>query len=338
VIPVRAVVIAPDDVRRWLVRALTATRSVTVVGHGDALEDPGGLVRRTSPEVIVLDLGLAGGNAIRVVSEVMAHTPRPILALGPPGPERPAAETAALAAGVVEVLPRPLDGDTAAAERLRRRTEVLRGVSVIPRPLRDHRGQAGHPAAAPERTVVVGLAASTGGPQALGTVLAGLQELDAPVLVVQHLHAEFLQGLVSHLARTSKLPVELACDGARAEPGMVHVAPSGQHLRLGPNRRLLLGPEPAGIYVPSADELFSSLARTAAVDAIGVVLTGMGEDGAAGLLAIRQAGGTTIVQDEASSAVFGMPGAAHRLGAAGQVLPLERIAPAIVRAAARVAR
>jgi two-component system chemotaxis response regulator CheB len=339
VIPVRVVVIAPDDVRRWLVRALTATRSVAVVGHGDALEDAGGLVRRTSPDVVVLDLGLPGGSANRVITEVMAHTPRPILALAPPGPEKLAAETAALAAGVVEVLPRPADGDVAATERLRRRAEVLRGVSVIPRPLRDGGGRAGHPAGQGNgRTPVVALAASTGGPQALGTVLAGLRELRSPVLVVQHLHAEFLQGLVSHLARSSGLPVELATDGVKAEPGVVYVGPNGCHLRLGTDRRLHLDPEPATIYVPSADQLFSSVARTAAAEAVGVLLTGMGEDGAAGLLAIRQAGGTTIVQDEASSAVFGMPAAAQRLGAAGQVLPLDRIAPAIMRAAAWVTR
>ena len=99
-----------------------------------------------------------------------------------------------------------------------------------------------------------------------------------------------------------------------------------------------LDPEPAHLYRPSADELFASMAEISGGDAIAALLTGMGDDGAAGLLAMRQAGGTTIVQDEASSAVFGMPGAAQRLGAASQILPLERIARAILRAAARVSQ
>jgi two-component system chemotaxis response regulator CheB len=339
VIGVRVAVIASDDTRRWLVRALTTTRSVAVVGHGDALEDAGGLVKRTAPEVVVVDLALPGGAANRAIAEIMADAPRPILALAPKGPERPAAETAALAAGVVEVLERPVEGDQAAVERLRRRIEVLRGVSVIPRPKRlawgDHPSAHGRPK---PTTAVVALAASTGGPQALATVLAGLRELDAPILVVQHLHAEFLQGLVSHLARISGLPVELASAGTRPEPGVVYIGPNGRHLRLGGDRRLELAPEPATIYMPSADELFASVARQAGAEAVGALLTGMGEDGAAGLLAIRQAGGTTIVQDEASSAVFGMPAAAQRIGAAGHVLPLERIAPAIKRALARLAR
>ena len=152
------------------------------------------------------------------------------------------------------------------------------------------------------------------------------------------MHAEFLQGLVSHLARLSGLPVELAADGARPEPGVVYIGPNGRHLRLGGDHHLELAPQPATIYMPSADELFASVARQVGAEAVGALLTGMGDDGAAGLLAIRHAGGTTIVQDEASSAVFGMPAAAQRIGAAGHVLPVERIAPAIKRAIARMAR
>jgi two-component system chemotaxis response regulator CheB len=163
-------------------------------------------------------------------------------------------------------------------------------------------------------------------------VLAGLAGLDASVLVVQHLHPDFVAGLVSWMARVSPLPVELARDGERLRPGVTYIAPGDTHLRIGPDDGIVLDPEPAALHRPSVDVLFSSLAERANGSNVGVLLTGMGDDGAAGLLALRRRGDVTIAQDEESSVVFGMPRAAQRLGAAQHVVPLDQVAPAIMRA------
>jgi two-component system chemotaxis response regulator CheB len=183
----------------------------------------------------------------------------------------------------------------------------------------------------PRRVVAIG--ASTGGPAALATVLAGLAGLTAPVLVVQHLHPDFVTGLVSWMERVSAVPVRLASHGAALQGGVVYIGPGQTHLKIDGNLRIVLDPEPASTHRPSADELFKSVAAHAGSGGIGVVLTGMGDDGTAGLLALRTRGGLTIGQDEATCAVFGMPRAAQQAGAVTTVLPVDGIAAAILRGA-----
>jgi two-component system, chemotaxis family, protein-glutamate methylesterase/glutaminase len=140
-----------------------------------------------------------------------------------------------------------------------------------------------------------------------------------PVLVVQHLHPQLVDGFVGWMQRVSALPVVVAASGDRPQPGVVYVAPAGAHLKL-------------------ADELFVSVAATAGGQSVGVLLTGMGDDGAAGLLDLRRQGAVTIAQDEPTSVVFGMPQAAQRLGAATEVLGLGQIPGAIRGAVARLVR
>jgi two-component system chemotaxis response regulator CheB len=183
---------------------------------------------------------------------------------------------------------------------------------------------------------VVAIAASTGGPRALADVLAGLSGLSAPVLIVQHMHPDFTHGLRGWMSRVSPLAVHMAAHGQPAEPGHVYLGPGGMHLRLGLGMRLALAKQPVTVHRPSADELFSSVADHAGPLAVGVLLTGMGEDGAQGLLRIRTRGGHTIAQDEASSVVFGMPQAGQRLGAVVEMLPLDQVAQAIQRAVRKV--
>jgi two-component system chemotaxis response regulator CheB len=134
------------------------------------------------------------------------------------------------------------------------------------------------------------------------------------------------------MARVSPLPVVLAQRGRALRDGCVHVGPGGVHLRVGPDRRIELLERPVTAHRPSADQLFDSVAANLGANSVGVVLTGMGEDGAAGLAAMHRVGARTIAQDEATSAVFGMPRAAARLGAVDQQLALPLIADAIVRA------
>jgi two-component system chemotaxis response regulator CheB len=182
------------------------------------------------------------------------------------------------------------------------------------------------------RAVVIG--ASTGGPPALATLLCDLPpDLDVPILVVQHMADGFVESLATWLDGLSPLPVVLAEHGRRLRPGVVHVAPAGLNTVLRPGLRIELRTPPAGqFHVPGVDAAFTSAAAVCGSHAIGVLLTGMGRDGAAGLRVMRDAGALTIGQDEPSCVVYGMPAAAHALGAVEEELPLTEIGPAVVAA------
>lgn len=187
-------------------------------------------------------------------------------------------------------------------------------------------------------TPVVGIAASAGGPSALALILPAIGGLAAPVLVVQHLDPRFERDFVRWMARVSALPLEPPRAGAALRPGVVYIASHGRHLKLGPGRTVALDRDPQGLHRPSADELFLSIAAHAGRAGVGVILTGMGDDGAVGLRELWRAGGATIAQDRESSAVHGMPQAAERLGAAGATRPLGDIAAAIHQAVKARAR
>jgi len=182
-------------------------------------------------------------------------------------------------------------------------------------------------------TPVLAIGASTGGPKAVAELLAGLpKDLRAAVLVVQHLDQTFSRNLAEWLGSQTSLPVELALDGDRLKPGRVYVAKGGDHLVLSPVNTLLYSQEPGGTpYRPSIDALFASLAESRISRGAAVLLTGMGSDGAKGLLKLKDAGWLTIAQDQGSSAVYGMPKAARDLGAAQMVLPLSDIAAQAAR-------
>jgi two-component system chemotaxis response regulator CheB len=267
----------------------------------------------------------------------MAFTPTPILVLSGNITGRESVEAMdALVAGAVDVLPKPATWRGEDEEALRAQIRLVSGVAVVrrraPRVARSARkpvvATGGRTTAVP----IVAIGASTGGPAALAEVLAGLGELGASVLVVQHLHPDFVGGLVSWMGRVSPLPVQLARHGEKLRAGEVYIAPGSVHLKVGRDDDVVLDAVPEGLHRPSVDVLFTSLAERPEGRNVGVLLTGMGDDGAAGLLALRRRGDVTIAQDEGSSVVFGMPRAAQRLGAAVQVVPLDQIARAVARA------
>jgi two-component system, chemotaxis family, protein-glutamate methylesterase/glutaminase len=333
--PVRVVVVEDSPLQRaHLVDALQAEPDIAVVGQaGDPVEALA-VVGRLRPEVVTMDLGLPGEGGLGAIERIMAAVPTPILVVsGLVTCGGSAAAVEALLAGAVEALPKPDRWDAEAARQLRCRVRLLRSVTVVAHP----RGRRRPPA--PGQAPPVAIAASTGGPAALAEILPALGGLAAPVLVVQHLHPQLVDGFLGWMRRVAAMPVVVAADGDRPQPGVVYVAPSGTHLRLveRAGRRLALDPDPAGLHRPSADELFASVAAAAGPASVGVLLTGMGDDGAAGLLELRRRGAATIVQDEPTSVVFGMPQAAVRLGAAGDVLGLARIPAGIRAAVARLA-
>ena len=310
-------------------RSCASEGDIVVVGQPNGAADAIEQVTQLRPDVVILDLHLRGGQSQHAIEQIMARTPTPILILSARIDDRHSPSAVqALVAGALEALPRPRQWTPELGAELRRTVRLISTVHVIRHP-RGGLAQwtARGTAPQPERQPVVAIAASTGGPSALATILSGLAGLQAPVLVVQHLHADFVAGLVDWMSRVSALPVETAEHRIRSPaPGRIYLAPGGTHLRLGANRRLELARTPVTVHRPSADELFKSVADSAGSAGIGVLLTGMGDDGAQGLLAIRRQGGVTLAQDEASSAVFGMPKAAERLGAVTEMLPLGKLA------------
>jgi two-component system chemotaxis response regulator CheB len=314
-----------------LVRLLEAEGDIRVAATASDCASALSAIRRHEPHAVVMDLALPPDGGQATVEEIMSEAPTPILALSDVAADPSAsAVIRALQAGAVEALPKPARWTEQHGPELRRQVRRVSGVPVIRR-----RRPRGRPASAvgarpgAGRGTVIAIAASTGGPPALATVLREIGEVDAPILVVQHIHASFASGFAAWLAGATGRHVSLAVDGDHAQPCQVHVAPGGLHMRLAANRRLELSGEPASLHRPSADVLFESVARHAGARGVGVLLTGMGEDGAQGLLAMRRAGGLAVAQDEATSAVYGMPRAADRLGAAELVLPLPDIAAAV---------
>jgi two-component system chemotaxis response regulator CheB len=303
--------------------------SLSVVGISPSGEHALESLPRLRPTVVAINLELPGMDAVRAIEEIMRTHPVPILALrGADGrSERP---LAALAAGALKTLPRPPAGgddrDCRAVELRRVIRQLARaGVgrpSSVQRPARPER--------AAHEVLAVGIGASTGGPGALRKVLGGLPaDYPVPILVVQHIGAGFLAPLVSWLDSQIALPVAVARDGARIEPG-VWLAPDGAHLTVTRSLRILLDrTDTDGLHCPSVDRLLESLAAELGAQTVAVVLTGMGSDGAHGVAAVTGAGGLALAQDEASAAVFGMPRAAGGQGA--RTLPLDEIPDALRR-------
>ena len=359
--PPRVVVVDDSAVQRRFARAaLEAGDAFEVVGEAHDGREAVALVSRLRPAAVLMDLDLPVMSGLEAIEQIMASCPTAILVFsGFVEGDRSDNALAALAAGAVDVLAKPsADGGLSLpeqAEGLRRRLRTVARVRVIthPRSRLQRQGLGGTcgealaplPAARPAppgpqgvRQLVLG--ASTGGPQALRTVLAGLPaDLEQAVLVVQHMAEAFVPGLADWLDGLVPLPVVVGASGRRLLPGTVTIAPGGTNLLVQDDRlRVLCVPAAAGqFHVPGIDATLSSVAAALGPASVGVVLTGMGRDGAAGLLAMRERGAATIGQDEASSAVYGMPAAAHAVGAVDVQLPVDEIAPALLALLGRVA-
>lgn len=331
--PLRVVIVEDSAVQRaHLRRVLESDGTIKVVGEATAADEAAEVVAASEPDAVTMDLHIPGGG-VTAIEVILAARPVPILVLSVAVAK--ATSTLAfdaLAAGAVDAVPKPARWDVHIEAELRERVRNLRGVR--PKPAIDPAPP--KPVATTIRGVVVGLAASTGGPPALAKVLSALGPVGSPLVVVQHLPPEFTDSFVEWLRRSVPMKVQLAGHNEPLEDNVAYVGRPGQHLRVvaaGTRLRTSLSSSPDSIHRPSADELFRSLAAAAGPRAIGVQLTGMGEDGAAGLLEIKLAGGHTIVQDQATSTVFGMPRAAIRNGSATAVVPLGSVASAIAAAA-----
>ncbi|WP_242343554.1 chemotaxis-specific protein-glutamate methyltransferase CheB [Anaeromyxobacter terrae] len=350
-----------DDSRsfRALLRALLERAGIAVVGEAADGDAAVAQVTALRPDVVTMDVRMPGKDGLVAIEEIMRVAPTPIVVVSAEaGPERQELAFWALELGAVEVLAKPRATDAARfareADAIRDAVRAVAGLRLVTRhrrlPLRPRAaaaqvqapriaagassgaGAVGAVGASAPR--VLGIAASTGGPAALARILRALpREFPAPILVVQHIAPGFEAGLVHWLGTETRLAVKLAADGELLRPGTVYFGAEGRHLTARGDRvRLVDGPPVRG-FRPSGTTLLESLAREYGGAAAGLVLSGMGDDGADGLRAVRERGGWTAAQGRASAVVFGMPGAAIERGAAAHTIELDDIAPALLRLA-----
>jgi two-component system chemotaxis response regulator CheB len=334
----RAVLVEDSTVQAVaLARMLEADGDIRVVATAGDAGGAAAAVAEHRPDVVTMDLDIPGGGGQHAIEQIMSETPTPILVVsGVMASSQAAPAVRALAAGAVDALPKPRIWEESDADELRRQVRRVGRIPVIRRRPQAPASVAPRPGARRlDSGAIVAVAASTGGPAALAVLLDGLAGGDARILLVQHIHPAFVDGFARWLSEAAGVEAVVARHGEAALPGRVHVAPGDAHLRLRRDGRLDVSPDPETLHRPSADELFRSVARHGGPTAIGVLLTGMGDDGAAGLLAMREAGARTFAQDEATSAVYGMPRAASRIGAADAILPLGRLPQAVLSALRR---
>lgn len=340
--PVKVLVV--DDsalIRRLLSEILSADPGIEVVGTASDPYVARAKIKALRPDVLTLDVEMPRMDGLRFLEHLMRLHPLPVVMVSTLTERGADVALAALALGAVDFLAKPeLDvarGLHDYADTLR---EKVRGAARA-RPAA--RAQAGTlPAVLPQgyrgSDRLIALGASAGGTEALRAVVERMPA-DAPALVMaQHIPAGFSRAFAERLDRSSSMIIREAEDGQAIVPGCGYLAPGGRHLEVVRSGarwlcRLGAGP-PVNRHRPSVDVLFASVLAASGRNAVAGLLTGMGDDGARGLLALHRAGVRTLVQDEASSVVWGMPGAAFRLGAADEVVELERIAERLLALAA----
>lgn len=346
----RRVLVVDDSafMRKLISEIIESRPEFLVVGTARDGADALLKVRTLRPDIVTLDIEMPGMDGLTALSRIMVEMPRPVVMLSAAGSESDSAlAIRALELGAIEFIRKP--SGPVSIDLLSVRNDLLRALTAAalvkgaptptpaPAPLTLDR-PAGEWAPGPGRTSVaqsvVVIAASTGGPKALSEVVAHLPEhLDGAVLIVQHMPGDFLGSLARRLTQLGPLPVTLARSGESVMNGRVYLAPGDHHMSLerginGATIRLDAGPAICGVR-PSADPLFTSAAAVFGGNVVGVVLTGMGRDGSEGLRAIRAAGGGAIVQDRASSIIYGMPRAALAVAGADRVVAPRLVGTAV---------
>ncbi len=334
------VLVAEDSAvtREHLVYLLHQDAGLRVVGTArdglEAVEQ----AERLRPDVILMDVHMPRMNGYEATRRIMERIPTPIVMVSASSSrDEAAAAFEAIKAGALTVMDKPGAPDrpdhAEVARRLVETVKLMAEVKVVRRwPRRERPVPPPPPLTNADRKVqLIAIGASTGGPAVVAEILGALPAgLAAPILVVQHIAPGFSTGLAEWLGQRTRLAVKLAEPGEPARPGMVYLAPDGSQMGITKDGRIRLTKEPAeGGFCPSVTHLFESVADAYGRAAAGILLTGMGRDGAAGLRKLLGAGAVTIAQDEETSVVFGMPGEAIRLGAAEYVLAPAQIAGAI---------
>jgi two-component system, chemotaxis family, response regulator WspF len=319
--------------------ALKILRQVVALGTGytvawttgsgvDALRN----CRRDPPDMLLVDLALDGMDGAQFICNVMKEKPCAILVLSDAIAQHAGKVFEAMGCGALDAIATPclqenglVQGGDALLKKMATMAKLLGSTGQPSRP--------GSRSPADRLPPLIAIGSSTGGPKALATILSGLPKgLDAAFIICQHVDLQFAQGLAEWLNSQVPFPVALAEEGMRPRSGVALVAGTNDHLVLGPDRAFHYTADPRDYpYRPSVNTFFESLRKHWPRKDLAILLTGMGRDGGEGLLELRKAGWHTIVQDEKTSIVYGMPAAAVELGGAVEILPLEMIAGAILK-------
>lgn len=328
-----------------LERLLSSSPDIKVVGKARNGQEALDLIPKVQPKVICTDLHMKGMDGLEFTKQVMANDPRPILVISTSvQKEHTHTIFELLQAGAVDVFPKPSTGLASDYEQVKRdligKIRVLSGVTVFtkrqPPPVKavDVHNLSTSAIANVTRSIrAIAIGASTGGPQAIHKILSQLPaNFPLPIICTQHISQGFLQGLVDWLDSECKVKVRIAQIGESPLAGTVYFAPDRSHLEIDAQGKFIYSSSlPVDGHCPSVTVTFKSMAKFYGRSTAGVLLTGMGRDGAEGMQAIAQVGGMTIAQDEKTCIVFGMPKEAIALNAVQQVLPIQEIAPVLLR-------
>lgn len=340
--PVKVLVV--DDsvlMQKLMTQIIDGAPGFKVIGIAGSAEEGWDKIQELRPDVVTLDLELPGRHGLKLLARVLKQDPLPVLivsAFGGPGADN---TIQALELGAIDFIEKP-DGTTHTLDGfMKHLVGALQRASASRRMFASRRESVPARATAPREPARMGgkasfiaIGASTGGVPAVQVVMRDLAHLRLPIAVVQHMPPGYTAKFATRLATATGLDVREASDGDRLKPGMAVVAPGGpRHLEIEERRgefvcMLREGPLVSG-HSPSVDVMFHSVARSLGANAIGILLTGMGRDGAEGLLAMRKAGAETLIQSGETCVVNGMPKAAFEIGAADRVVALDQIGAAV---------
>ncbi|MDP3478223.1 MAG: chemotaxis-specific protein-glutamate methyltransferase CheB [Desulfoprunum sp.] len=338
---IRVLVVEDSPVaRELLTHILSSDAGIQVIGTVVNGKEAVEFVMHNKPDLITMDIHMPEMDGFEATRTIMGTNPVPIVIVtGSSNMRELETSFRAIEAGALTVIQKPQGlghpDYEKNAKNLITMVKLMSEIKVVRRWARtaERRSQPQREnvyniAAQPATVKVVAIGASTGGPPVIEKILAELpHDFPAPVLIVQHMAEGFIPGFAEWLGQTSSLPVHVAFHGSITRPGHVYIAPDGTQMRVDANGRIVCaGDAPENGLRPSVSYLFRSIAEVFGKNAVAVLLTGMGKDGAAELKLMQDKGAITIAQNEESSAVFGMPGEAVKLGAARYVLPADKIA------------
>jgi two-component system chemotaxis response regulator CheB len=336
---IRALIVDDSKTAREVIKDILASDpGIEVVGEAKNGQEALEKVSELRPDIITMDVIMPVKDGLEAVGEIMACKPTPILVLSSTaGDQEVNLAFKAIQLGALDVMAKPRGFTTWELPELKKeliaKVKLLARIKVISHPRgRKKRSDKLLRTRATDSAKIVAIGASTGGPQAIMTILKQLPaDFPGGIFIVQHIASGFSKGFAQWLDQESRLKVKEAEQGEQIKPGMVLLAPTDLHLEVINERVNLTNSPPVNSCRPSADKLFASVAHCYGSKTIGIILTGMGKDGTKGIKEIKEKGGITIAQDEQSSVIFGMPKEAISLNVIDQVLPLSEIGRELIR-------
>ena len=332
---VRVLVVDDSKTIQELLKRIINSGGIEVVGVASNATEADKLIKELRPDVITLDIHMPGIDGVSFLERFLPHYPIPTIMISSINMNESNLVLKTLEIGAVDYIQKPtLNEITALTEQIREKIITASSIKVIPHQLPTVSKLKAFPGSLIQSNKIVVIGASTGGTEAIKEVLLRLPANIPPILIVQHIPAVFSNASAKRLNDLCPFEVIEGQDGDEIKPGRVIIAPGGRHMELwiekNKRRVRIFEGEKVNRHIPSVDVLFNSAAKWLGHEAVGVILTGMGNDGARGLLNMKQSGAFTIGQDEKTSVVFGMPKAAQELNAVSKVIPLENIADEIL--------